>query len=154
MAREQDFAVPPAANKKNRSDGILKRMAGGLTSVAGIATAIATIMTSVSAILGLTVHNKSSELAHASAQATVQARQIQQQKQQIQQLKAQAAAPSASPSATSGPDATPSGLRYLSNENAVAGNPSPGQQVIADKPYINSILFDCQFPMTCRARPT
>jgi len=130
--------------KQEKEGGILKRVGGGLTSLAGIATAVATITTSTAAVLGVVVHSKTTQLQQAQAQVSSQAKQIQHQAIQVHQLQQAAGTPTASPQTTP-TDGVTGVLHYLSNKTPTVGNANPGvgQVVIAAKPYVNSISFDC-----------
>lgn len=134
---------------KQKKDGILKRVAAGVTSIAGITAAIATITTSTAAVLGVVVHSKNAQLGQAHAQASSQAQQIQQQTRQIRQLQQQKAppVPSASPTTTStSPNAQVTNVsHYLSDKLPTVdlSGLDTGQVVIAAKPYANSISFNC-----------
>jgi hypothetical protein len=134
--------------KQEKAGGILKRVGGGLTSLAGIATAVATITTSTAAVLGVVVHAKTTQLQQAQAQVSSQAKQIQHQALQVHQLQQAAGTPTASPQTTptnSGGTQVTGDSRYLSNKTPTVNNANStiGQVVIAAKPYVNSISFDC-----------
>ncbi|MGE5289476.1 MAG: hypothetical protein ACM3ML_20210 [Micromonosporaceae bacterium] len=130
-------------NGDNGSGGVLGRVASGMTSVAGITTAVATIMTSVTAILGFVAHHQAAQLEQAH-------RQVAQQARQIRQLQSRPAAVAASPAAnaSSAPTADPAAgsvTHYLSSLTPTVDNQSAdmGQEVIAAKPYPDSISFYC-----------
>lgn len=134
--------------KQGKAGGILKRVGAGFTSLAGIATAIATITTSTAAVLGVVVHAKTTQLQQAQAQVSSQAKQIQHQALQVHQLQQAAGTPTASPPTNSGAEVT--GVsHYLSNKTPTVNNANSGvgQVVIAAKPYVNSISFDCNGDM-------
>jgi hypothetical protein len=115
-----------------------------MTSIAGIATALATIMTSATAVLGLVVTHQATQLRQAHAQVSQQARQL----QQLTASKSQRSpAPAASQGAVSSSDTAPVAnvAHYLSDLTATVDHAllSTGQQVIAARPYTNSISFNC-----------
>jgi hypothetical protein len=137
--------------RREKKDGLIKRAGAGLTSLAGITAAIATITTSTAAVLGVVVHSKNTQLQQAQAQVSSQAQQIQHQARQIHQLQQTAATPAVSPSPTTGgppPITDPS--HYLSNKTPTVQNSGldTGQVVIAANPYVNSITFNCDGPMS------
>jgi hypothetical protein len=155
--QEENRASREARKEDERQKGFLPRLAAALTSMSAIATAIATIATSGVAILGVIVHNKSTELSHARAVTSSQAQQIHHQSQQISTLNqkvasAQAVASASSPSPSAAPSATPSAqlgnvATYLSNQTPIADNAELGtsEQVIKTVPYPHSISFDCSY---------
>ena len=149
MTQQESAQYAEKGKGNGKSRNIFARTAAALTPLATIATAIATIMTSAVAILGVVVHSKNAELHQASTIASSQAKQIKNQTRQIQQLEQ---APSVT--ATTGQSATagsnPGGPvtnvpRYLSDQTPTvnSGELSTGQQVIANEPYVHSLLFDC-----------
>jgi cell division protein FtsL len=158
--QEENRASREARKEDEQPKGFLRRLAAALTSLSAIATAIATIATSGVAILGVIVHNKSTELSHARTVTSSQAQQIHHQSQRISALNqqvasAQAAASAASasasaPSPSAAPSAAPSAqfgniATYLSDQNPIADNAElgTGEQVIKTVPYPHSISFDC-----------
>jgi hypothetical protein len=135
--------------RREKKDGLIKRAGAGLTSLAGITAAIATITTSTAAVLGVVVHSKNTQLQQAQAQVSSQAQQIQHQARQIHQLQQTAATPAVSPSPTIS-DAPTDPSHYLSNKTPTVQNSGldTGQVVIAANPYVNSITFNCDGPMS------
>jgi hypothetical protein len=135
--------------RREKKDGLIKRAGAGLTSLAGITAAIATITTSTAAVLGVVVHSKNTQLQQAQAQVSSQAQQIQHQARQIHQLQQTAATPAVSPSPAIS-DATTDPSHYLSNKTPTVQNSGldTGQVVIAANPYVNSITFNCDGPMS------
>jgi hypothetical protein len=95
------------------------------------------------------VHSKNTQLQHAQAQVSSQAQQIQHQARQIHQLQQTAATPAVSPSPTIS-DAPTDASHYLSNKTPTVQNSGldTGQVVIAANPYVNSITFNCDGPMS------
>jgi cell division protein FtsL len=157
VTQQEENRASREARKEDdeQQKGFLRRLAAALTSLSAIATAIATIATSGVAILGVIVHNKSTELSHARAVTSSQAQQIHQQSQQISTLNqkvasAQTAASASSPSPSATPSAAPSTqlgniATYLSDQTPTANNADlgTGEQVIKTVPYPHSISFDC-----------
>ncbi len=126
------------------SGGLLSRIASGMTSLAGITTAVATIMTSVTAGLGVVVHHQTSQLQQAHHQLGQQARQI--RVLRSASVSAQAATPGST--VTGSPDTgqtLDNVAHYLTGLTPTVDHQDVqnGQQVIAARPYPNSISFRC-----------
>ena len=127
-----------AASRRKDSSGGLDRISSGMNSLAGITTAIATIMTSAAAILGVVVHHQATQLDQAHQVVSVQ-------RQQIHELRTHTAPPAtASPTPTTSA-AIGSVAHYFSKMTPTVNNGlvETGQQVIAARPYVNSISFGC-----------
>jgi hypothetical protein len=117
-----------------------------MKSFGGFMTALAAIATAVATLLGLMVHQKSTQLAEIRVT-------VSQQAQQIHQLKTGTAA-QPSPAVSHGTDSQsssgplPTSSHYLSALTTTVDNDgvNAGQQVMVAKPYPNSISFYCDGP--------
>jgi hypothetical protein len=124
-----------ARDKERRRRGL----GSAMRSFAGIMTAIAAIATATATLLGLRVHQQTQLLQQIRVTVTQQAQQIQQLKGQ------QPGAVGRGASAPTGGTSLAAGGRYLSDTNAVNdyGGLQTGQQVILNKQYPKSLLFNC-----------
>src|SRR5262249_47754815 len=126
--------------RRKDSGGILSRISSGMSSLAGITTAIATIMTSTTAILGVAVHRQATQLDQAHQVVSVRRQQI----HELQTQNAPQTTDSPTPTSTSGAQIG-SVAHYFSKMTPTVNNAAveTGQQVIAARPYVNSISFGC-----------
>lgn len=128
-------------SKGGHRRGFFGWIGSALKSVAGIMTALAAIATAAATILGLKVHDQTTQLAQVHVI-------VSQQAQQIHELTKQAApSPTASAAGggTGGNGTLAAGGRYLSDLSPTVDNAGidTGQQVITARQYTKSVLFYC-----------
>jgi hypothetical protein len=131
-----------STSRRKDSGGLLSRISAGMTSFAGITAALATITTSTTAILGVVVHHQAAQLHQANQTVAVQQQQI----HELQTRSSPVAAVSPAPTPSSGGGVAVGNVaHYLSNMTPTVDNAGigTGQEVIAAKPYVNSISFGC-----------
>jgi len=135
------------------SDGILSRIAAGMTSLAGIATAVATIMASVTAVLGFVVHHQAKQLGQAHQQVSQQAHEI--RVLQSSRVPADGGTPHPVANSPGTGQALSNATHYLSNLTPTVDNQlvENRQEVIATVPYPNSISFGCNGSSSNNGQP-